>query len=145
MNVEATDGRKFLGWLSLGSDLLASLEQICESQKIKLGEVRAIGAVGHARLAHYDQIGQKYKYIDLRKPLNILSLMGNISLQNGKPYIHAHLILGDDQGQVIGGHLAPGTSVFVCEYVIQEYLTAEPLVGQKDQATGLYFWPGKQF
>jgi predicted DNA-binding protein with PD1-like motif len=35
----------------------------------------------------------------------LISLTGNLSLKEGKPYIHVHAALGDNQFRVFGGHL----------------------------------------
>ena len=38
--------------------------------------------------------------------------------------VHAHVTLGDAEGRAFGGHLAAGTPVFACEFVIQECQSA---------------------
>ena len=50
--------------------------------------------------------------------MEIVSLNANLSLRNGKPFVHAHIALGDRDGRVYGGHLMPGTEIFVFEYVL---------------------------
>jgi hypothetical protein len=58
-----------MGRLAKGDDLLTPLGKCCEDMGIKLGEVRAIGAVSMARVGYYDQVGRKYIFID-RKETN---------------------------------------------------------------------------
>ncbi len=140
MNPMITAGRKIMGRLAKGSDLLGALEKCCRDAGVKLGEVRALGAVSLARVGYYHQVEQKYRFIELRKPMEILSLIGNISLKDDKPFVHAHITLADKDGQALGGHLAEGTEVFACEFVIQEYLTDKPLVRHLDEETGLFLW-----
>jgi len=53
MNAQLTNGRKIMGRLPKGADLLGALEEQCRTHQITLGEVRAIGAVTRARLAYY--------------------------------------------------------------------------------------------
>jgi predicted DNA-binding protein with PD1-like motif len=141
MNVSITAGRQIMGRLPKGSDLLLELEKRCAAAGISLGEVRALGAVSVARFSFYHQVAQQYRFIELEKPLEIISLLGNISLKDAKPFVHAHIILADEHGQAFGGHLAEGTRVFVCEFVIQEYQSSEPLVRHFDEETGLFLWP----
>jgi hypothetical protein len=38
-------------------------------------------------------------------PFELLSLEGNVVPMDGQPVLHLHVILGESQGQVIGGHL----------------------------------------
>lgn len=64
-------------------------------EQITLGEVRAIRAVTKARLGLYDQAKQVYEYLDFDQPLEIVTLMGNVSLKDGKPFVHAHVTLAD--------------------------------------------------
>ncbi|MGV8074295.1 MAG: PPC domain-containing DNA-binding protein [Syntrophobacteraceae bacterium] len=143
MEIDITSGRKVMGRLLKGDDLLTALENYCEKLDIRLGEVRAIGAVSSARIGYYDQASLKYEFHDLKKPMEILSLVGNISIKENKPFIHAHIILGDENGAALGGHLAEGATVFACEFVIQEFISSEPLVRKFDEETGLFLWAGK--
>jgi uncharacterized protein len=139
--VEVKVGRRFMGRLAKGDDLLAALELCCQEQGITVGEVRALGAVSRARVGYYLQGKRQYDFLEIDQPLEILALVGNISLKDGKAMVHAHMALGDEQGRAYGGHLAPGTVVFACEFVLQEYGAAQPLVRQMDEATGLFLWP----
>ena len=143
MQITVTPGRKIMGRLAKGEDLLAALENCTREHGITLGEVKAIGAVSQARVGYYNQTERQYYYLDLAQPLEILALTGNISLRDGKPMIHAHITLGNNEGQAFGGHLAEGTLVFACEFIIQEYQSATPLVRQMDEPTGLFLWPYK--
>jgi predicted DNA-binding protein with PD1-like motif len=143
MNITVTPGRKVIGRLAKGDDLLAALEGLAREHNITLGEVRAIGAVSQARVGFYNQRERKYYYLDLAQPLEILSLTGNISIKDGKPMVHAHITLSDHQGRAFGGHLAEGTLAFACEFAIQEQVSDITLVRQMDEPTGLFLWPPK--
>ena len=37
--------------------------------------------------------------------------MGNVSLEEGTPLVHAHIIFADSKGNTYGGHLMPGCTV----------------------------------
>ena len=140
MNIAVTPGRKVIGRLAKGEDLLAALENCAREHGITLGEVQAIGAVSQARVGYYNQAERKYYFLDLVRPLEILSLNGNISLKDGKPMVHAHVTLGDEEGRAYGGHLATGTPVFACEFVIQECRSDKVFQRALDEATGLFLW-----
>lgn len=141
MHTMVSTGRKFMGRLAQGDDLLLALEKLARAHGLKLGEVRALGSVSKARLGYYDQAAQKFEFFELDRPLEILALVGNLSLKDDQPLVHAHLTLADKDGRALGGHLAEGTIVFACEFVIQEYQSAEPMVRQFDAKTGLSLWP----
>lgn len=133
--------RGLMGRLAKGDDLLLALEKVCQQHNITLGEVRALGAVTGARVGFYNQAERKYYFLEFDQPLEILSLVGNISLKDGKPMVHAHVTLADAQGRAVGGHLAEGTPIFACEFAIDEYTADQELARQPDAETGLWLWP----
>lgn len=132
-------GRSFLGRLPLEGDLAGSIEGFCRENGITLGMFTALGAVKSARLAYYDQESREYRGFAVDEPMEMVSCMGNISLRDGQPIVHAHLALSDGEGRTISGHLMSGTPIFACEIFIQELL-GEPLVRRQDEETGLPLW-----
>lgn len=140
MNAEIKPVRKIMGRLAKGADLLGALEEQCRLHNITLGEVWAIGAVTKARVGYYKQDIQKYMFLDLDKPLEILTLIGNVSLKDGQPMVHAHVTLSDAEGRAYGGHLAAGAPVFACEFVIQECQSEQVFQRALDEETGLFLW-----
>ena len=143
MKITVTPGRKIMGRLAKGEDLLAALSKVAREHGITLGEVQAIGAVSQARVGYYHQTERQYYFLDLARPLEIASLIGNISVKDGEPMVHAHVTLSDSDGRAFGGHLAEGTLVFACEFTIQENQSATPLVRRMDDPTGLFLWPSE--
>ena len=141
MYLKVTEAQKIMGRLAKGDDLLGALTNICQELGITLGEVKAIGAVSRARVGYYHQDTRQYEWLELDRHLEILALEGNISLKDGKPFVHAHVILGDGEGRAYGGHLAEGTVVFALEFVIQELKADSSLNRQMDEETGLFLWP----
>ena len=136
---EYSAGRQFLGRLPHGEDLSGILEAFCAGNNISTAVFSLIGAVSRATLGTYDQAQQVYVTFTVEGNLEILSCMGNISLKEGKPFIHAHLVLADEGGKTIGGHLFPGTIVFAGEVFIRE-MAGEPLAREHDDVTGLILW-----
>jgi len=136
-NVRPTE--VIMGRLPHGSDLLEAITDICMKRNIRLGRVEALGAVTRARLGFYDQQTREYEYFTLEMPLEIASLVGNISLKEGRPMVHAHVTLADGEGRAFGGHLASGTTIFACEVIIESF--GGPVFDRKfDPQTGLALW-----
>jgi predicted DNA-binding protein with PD1-like motif len=131
-----------MGRLPMGAGLYESISRICTEEDIKLGKITAMGAVTKATVAYYDQEKKEYKTITFDKHLEILNCTGNVSLKDGKPFVHMHATLADSQGSVLGGHLTTGTLVFACEVTIEE-LDGKALDRIMDEKTGLSLW-GKQ-
>ncbi len=141
-NAIATAGH-FIGRLERGVDLLDALTERIRQAGVQLGRVEAIGAVEKARVGFYDQGSRVYRYLQFDRPLEILALKGNVSLKEGQPMLHAHVTFGDENGHAFGGHLAPGTVVFACEYILEGFAGGELHRGH-DEATGLPLWAGKE-
>jgi len=143
MYLQVSEARKIMGRLKKGDDLLQALTKICQELGITLGEVKVIGAVSQVRIGYYHQNSRNYEWLDLARPMEILALEGNISLKDGKPFVHAHVTLADGEGRAYGGHVAEGTMVFAAEFVIQELKADRSLDRQMDEETGLFLWPKK--
>jgi predicted DNA-binding protein with PD1-like motif len=128
-----------MGKLSHGADLLEELTRICSEENVKLGRVEALGAVQKARVGFYNQTTRKYQYMELSRTLEITKLVGNISIKDGAPMVHAHITFSDEQGNAFGGHLAQGTIVFACEFVMEVFDGPE-FVRAHDAETDLPLW-----
>jgi uncharacterized protein len=129
----------FMGRLSHGGDLLEELNDFCRKENIRLGRIEALGAVRKARLGFYDQQKREYQYFVIDQPLEITKLIGNVSVKDGNPFVHAHVTLSDKEGKAYGGHLAPGSVVFACEFIL-ETLEGPALERGFDEPTGLSLW-----
>jgi len=136
---EVKGGRQFMGRLDHGADLLEALTDICREKGIGLGRLEVLGAVQKARMGFYNQQTRAYEFYTIDAPLEILKVVGNISLKDDQPMVHAHITLSDHEGNAFGGHLAPGTIVFASEYLIEE-LEGDPLERGFDEETGLPLW-----
>lgn len=122
-----------------GDDLHNSLTVYCIKNNVKAGLILAVGALKNAKLSFYDQAKKVFIPQNINKSLEILSCLGNISLKDGKPFVHAHLTVSDKTGRVYGGHLEKGSIIFACECTIVE--TSGELLNRKfDKLTGLNLW-----
>lgn len=132
--------RTMIGQIQQGADLYNSIMRIIQENGITIGRVTGMGAVQRAKLAYYDQREMKYREVSFTEPMEIVSLYGNISIKEGKPFAHVHVTLTDEHGKAHGGHLLPDhTPVFACEIIIEE-LDGDKLVRNVDEKTGLALW-----
>lgn len=136
---EFQQGRIFMGRLPHGRDLILSVEEFCKDASIQMAVFSVIGAVSFVTIGAYDQKQQVYVTFKEEAPLEIISCMGNVSLKDGKPFIHAHILLADEQGKTIGGHLFSETIIYAGEINLQE-LTGKPIERSYDNDTGLMLW-----
>ena len=98
-----------------GEEIIKSLLDFCEKNKIKLGHFSGIGAVNKAELAHYSVETKKYSTKIINEPLEILNMAGNVTTMGKKCYIHAHIALSDEKMNAIGGHLKSAVVSAACE------------------------------
>lgn len=132
-------GRRFLGRLPHGKDLITSIEDFCKENSIQMAVFSLIGAVSSATIGAYDQKQQVYVTFKEEGDLEIVTCTGNISLRDGSPMVHAHIVIGDEQGKTMGGHLFSETIIFAGEIDLRE-LVGNPLERAPDATTGLMLW-----
>ena len=130
--------KTYVGRLNFNDDLLEEFSKLAQKYKIKAGQIKAIGALQEAALGFYNQKEVKYETIRLNKDLEIISLIGNISLKDGQSFVHAHLCVSDKSGNCFGGHLMENCKVFACEYIIEIY--EGELIRKLDKDTSLMLW-----
>lgn len=135
----ASAGRAFVGRLETGSDLVQEIERFCAEQGIMAAQVTVIGAVRRARYAYYEQDDHRYRELESATHHEVVGFVGNISLREGRPFLHAHATFADADGATVGGHLLPGCEVFAGEVMLHE-LADVSLVRLHDEETGLALW-----
>ena len=136
---EATAGRTFVGRLASGSDLVDEIERFAAEMGITAAEVTAVGAMRRVRYAFRNQPGRRYQELTSTTHLEMTSFVGNLSLNEDRPFLHAHASFADAKGATVGGHLVRGCQVFVGEVVIREFSDVS-LVRTHDEETGLALW-----
>ena len=104
--------------------------------QIGAGFFNGLGAVGEAEIGHFDPAANDYTWIKLSGPYEIVSLYGNITKVDGKPFIHAHIALGDKTFAVRGGHLKEAVVSVTCEVTLTRF--RDDIGRTKDEATGLF-------
>jgi len=132
-------GRLFMGRLPHGHDLIASIEGFCQEASIQTATFSLLGAVASFTIGAYDQKQQVYITTTEKGPFEIITCTGNLSLMDGKPFVHAHITLGDQEGKLAGGHLFSETIIYAGEICLQE-LAGKPLERAYDETTGLSLW-----
>ena len=136
---EARAGRAFVGRLETGTDLVEEIERFCLEQSVMAAQVTVIGAVRRARYAYYEQDDHRYRELETDTHHEITGFVGNISLKDDRPFLHAHATFADADGATVGGHLLRGIQVFAAEVMIRE-MGGVTLTRMHDEETGLSLW-----
>jgi predicted DNA-binding protein with PD1-like motif len=131
-------GRNFLMRVEYDSDFLDFLTDIARKQRLATAAFTAVGALKEAKLGFYDQERHVYMESLLAGPQEIASCVGNVSVKDEAPFVHAHVVLVDQSGVVRAGHLLAGR-VFAAEVHLIE-LVGEKIERKTDAMTGLSLW-----
>lgn len=111
-------GNTYAVRLNKGEEIIESIIKLCNDEDIKAGTVSALGASDYAELGVF-RTGEKKYYSNLfTGDMEISNLTGNISRQNGKPYIHCHITLGKPDGSAVAGHLSKCVISATCEMFV---------------------------
>jgi len=125
--------------LETGSDLVDEITRFAVDHHVRAAWLSFLGAVRRASLRYYDQEAREYRDFTIDRHLEVLSGVGNISILDGRPFLHAHAAFADDAGAAFGGHLNVGCEVWSIEVRLEE-LRGEPPVRTFDERTGLNLW-----
>ena len=121
--------------LHQNEDLFESLENVCRACDVRTGVfLSGIGMLKQAELSFFVKQG-RYATVLFREPLELVSLTGNVLLQDGEYKFHMHAVLAKDTKEAVAGHLSKGKVNVTNEIVILK--TAIPAVRKLDEATGL--------
>src|SRR3990170_9162051 len=131
-------GRNFLIRAEHDSDLIKSVAELAKKNEITTATFTAIGALKNAKLGFYNQKKHDYSETLLSTPQEIASCIGNVSMKDDEPFVHAHAVLADQNGYTNAGHLLEG-KVFAAEIHLTELVGAK-LVRKNDPVTGLSLW-----
>ena len=117
----ADDPKTLVVILDTGDEILSSLKSVAQAEHLAGSSFKAIGALSEVELGWFNWESRKYQTaVKLKEQVELLSLIGDIALKDGKPQVHAHLVIGRQDGTAHGGHLVSATVRPTCEIVITE-------------------------
>ena len=129
-------GSSYIIRLDAGERVIETLRSLCERDAIGSGTFHGLGAVNEAELGHFDPATGDYFWTKLSGSYEFVSLYGNISVVDEKPFIHAHASLGDETFAVRGGHLREAVVSVTCEVALTRF--KDDIGRKRDEATGLF-------
>jgi predicted DNA-binding protein with PD1-like motif len=88
-----------------GEEVIAGLTDFAKRQRLAAGSFTAIGGFSHATLGFFDIERKDYRQIPVGEQVEVLSLVGDVTLDRGEPKIHAHVVVGKADGTTRGGHV----------------------------------------
>lgn len=117
--------RGYVVRLEKGEEVISTISQLAEKEKIPGGFLLGLGAVRDVTLGYFDVEKKEYIKKSSEAEFELSSLVGDIFYFEGKPGVHAHATLSDPEFKIIGGHLFSALATATVELFI--YLTDEVL------------------
>ena len=121
--------------LANGDEVMSGLNDFAKQYQIKSARFTAIGAFSKATVAWFDESRKQFKLIPITQQLELVSMIGDVALSNGKPAVHTHVAVASSDGTVRGGHLIDARVFPTLELFLTAYPTA--LEKKLDETTGL--------
>jgi predicted DNA-binding protein with PD1-like motif len=118
-----------------GDEVMEGLTGFASERRLSAGHFTAIGAFSDVTLGFLDPETKEYEPIAIDEQVEALSLVGDVSLEDGKPRIHAHVVVGKRDGSAHGGHLLEAHVWPTLEVVLTE--SPAHLRREVDAETGL--------
>ena len=119
-----------------GDELTSGLKQFASEQNLQGSSFKAIGAFSSVKLGWFNWNTKKYEIaVNLDEQVELLSLIGDIADHDGKPEVHAHVVVGKSDGTAHGGHLLEAKVRPTCEVILTE--SPRHLQKQIDREAGI--------
>lgn len=116
-------------------DVNKQIKNACKNHYVKTAIILSgIGQLKNVQLGYFKEKGNYCKEI-FDKPLEILSLNGNICYEDSKHSLHMHIVLSDESKNALGGHFIEGIVSVTAEIVLLK--TEIDAKRKVDQETGL--------
>lgn len=118
---ESAAHRTFVLAFDKGDEVQEQLAKFAAEQKVVGAELRGIGGFSEVTLAYFEKKKMEYEPIPVREQVEVVSITGNITLADGNPKVHAHVLIGKKDGSTMAGHLLsarvwPTLELFVTTY-----------------------------
>jgi predicted DNA-binding protein with PD1-like motif len=103
-----------------GDEALAGLKRFAEQMKLGAAQITAIGAFRDVALGYFDWEKKEYRRIPVDEQVEVLSMLGDVAQEEGRPKVHVHVVVGRSDGTTRGGHLLEGHVRPTLEVILTE-------------------------
>mgnify|MGYP001278731985 FL=1 len=117
MKYNKVDDKIFVS-IDKGELVNQSLLNVAEKEGLNSGWVNGLGAISNIEIGYWDIEEKIYVKKTFDEDYELLSLIGNVSLVDNKPFIHTHISFSDTKFRVYGGHLFDAKVIAAAEFCI---------------------------
>lgn len=114
-------GNKYIVSVKNNIDIVKALAAFCTDRKIQAGAISGVGAVNDMTLRFFNPATKKYTDKRFKEQMEIANLTGNISVMDGKTYLHLHATAGKADYKAVAGHLLSAIVRGAGEFVVEDF------------------------
>jgi len=118
-----------------GEEIIEEITKLCDKENIKAGSIVGLGAADHLVVGLFNVNEKQFHKKEFNMPMEITSLVGNVSVKDDKTYLHCHITVADQDLNCKGGHLVECRIAATAEIFITEY--SHEIGRRYDEETGL--------
>ena|SRR5439155_13232549 len=112
--------RTFVVVLRGGDEPITVLNSFAVDHRLGASHFTAIGAFSSAVVAYFNWSSKHYDHIPIDEQVEVLSMVGDITIYHDRPKVHAHVVLGKADATAHGGHLIRAVVQPTLEIVVTE-------------------------
>jgi predicted DNA-binding protein with PD1-like motif len=129
-------GDRFQLRFETGEPLVESMTPWLVAQDIEYASVTGLGAVQHATFSWFNWEQKAYETHAFDEQMELTSLVGNVTIRENAPFLHAHVSLGRRDLSLMGGHL----NELIARPLLEVWLAVEGATVRRvlDESCGLY-------
>lgn len=110
-----------------GDEAYSGLLHFAEKYHVTSGHLTAIGALSSVVLAWFDPKKKMYRENPIQEQVEVATMTGDFALYQGKPALHAHIVVGRRDGTANGGHVIQA----IVQPTLEVFVTVDPVPLQK--------------
>jgi uncharacterized protein len=110
-----------------GDEAFSGLLEFAEKYHVTSAHFTAIGALNGATLGWFDPQRKMYKKIPINGQHEVIAMIGDIALYQGKPAVHTHMVVAGPDGTTRAGHVLAALASPTLEVMV----TVDPVTMQK--------------
>ena len=113
------DDSRILITLAKGDYINKSFESFAENKGIGCAWINGIGGLENPEIGFYSINNKSYVRKHFKGEYELTSLLGNITIKDGKSFAHTHITFSDTDYRVFGGHLFDAKITLAGEFIMQ--------------------------
>ena len=124
--------------LAQGDNINKTFESFAEVKGVGCAWLNGIGALENPEIGYYSLEDKSYYRKIFKGEYELTSLIGNITLKEGKPFSHTHITFSDTEFRVFGGHLFNANITAAGEFIMQ--FGSDEINREMNAVIGLPLW-----